>query len=162
MSNPKITSFTKAVIAILICETVGVLSGFLSSAGMNGWFDTLQKPSWNPPGWLFAPVWTTLYLMMGVALWLVWKSEKPEAEKTKAAQVFALQLFLNFWWSLIFLHFHAPGLAFLDILLMVATITWTIFRFAPISRLAAWLLVPYLSWVCFATILNHTIWSMNR
>lgn len=161
MKNPKITSFGKAVIAILLCEAVGISSGLLSSAGMNEWFDTLQKPAWNPPGRLFGPVWTTLYFMMGLALWLVWKSDAPEPQKTRACQIFGLQLFLNFWWSLIFFHFHSPGLAFADILLMVITITLTIFQFAPISRAAAWLLVPYLSWVCFASILNYTIWSMN-
>lgn len=162
MKRPKITSLGKAIIAILLCETVGITSGLLSAAGMNGWFDTLSKPSWNPPGWLFGPVWTVLYFMMGLALWLVWKSEKPAPQKLKAMKIFALQLFLNFWWSLIFFHFHAPGLAFLEILLLAVTITVTIFQFAPISRTAAWLLVPYLSWVCFASILNYTIWAMNR
>lgn len=162
MKKQQITSFGKAAIAVLICEAVGISSGFLSRAGMDGWFDTLQKPSWNPPGWLFGPVWATLYFMMGLALWLVWKSDKPEPQKQTAMRFFAVQLFLNFWWSLIFFHFHAMGLAFLDISLMIVAITATIYRFAPISRTAAWLLVPYLSWVCFASILNFTIWQLNR
>lgn len=162
MKNPKISSFSKAIISIALCEAVGIASGLLSRDGMAGWFDTLNKPSWNPPSWLFGPVWTTLYFMMGLALWLVWKSNSPEPQKQAAARMFALQLFLNFWWSLLFFHFHSPGLALVDILLMVAAITVTVFRFAPISPAAAWLLVPYLSWVCFATILNYTIWAMNR
>ena len=162
MKNRELNSFVKAILSIAICETVGIVSGFLSRDGMTGWFDTLNKPSWNPPGWLFGPVWATLYFMMGLALWLVWKSDSPALQKQTAARIFGLQLFLNFWWSLIFFHFHSPGLALVDILLMLAAITVTIFRFAPISRAAAWLLVPYLSWVCFATILNYSIWAMNR
>ncbi len=162
MNQLKMTSLGKALVSILICEVVGISSGLLSAAGLNGWFDTLQKPSWNPPSWLFGPVWTTLYFMMGLALWQVWKSEKPEPQKRRAMLVFALQLFLNFWWSLIFFEFHQPGLAFLDIMLMLATIIWTIFLFAPMSRAAAWLLVPYVSWVSFAAILNYTIYLLNR
>ncbi len=162
MKKPEPSSFSKAVISVLLCEAVGIASGLLSRDGMASWFDTLNKPSWNPPSWLFGPVWTTLYFMMGLALWLVWKSDSPEPQKQTALRLFALQLFFNFWWSLLFFHFHSPGLALVDILLMVATITATIFQFAPISRAAAWLLVPYLSWVCFATILNYTIWAMNQ
>ena len=152
----------KLVITILLCEFTGIISAFISQTSNNQWFLSLDKPSWNPPAYLFAPVWTFLYLLMGISLWLVWNSKAPERKKTRACLIFAAQLFLNFWWSILFFRFHSPGLAFIDIILMIVMIVVTIFVFARISRAAAWLLVPYISWVCFAAILNYTIWSMNR
>ena len=151
----------KIVIAVLICQAVGIVSGSLTQNEMSTWFNTLQKPSWNPPGYLFGPVWTTLYLLMGISLGLIWKSDTPEPQKLRAELTFAVQLFLNFCWSILFFKMHSPLLAFVDIALMIITILMTIGRFARISRVAAWLLVPYLAWVCFATVLNYTIWSMN-
>ncbi len=159
--NKNISSFWKLIIAVLICEGAGITSGLLSQNDLSTWFVTLNKPSWNPPGYLFGPVWTSLYLMMGIALWLVWKSNASEPGKTYAALIFALQLFLNFSWSILFFNFHSPALAFLDIILMIITIFITILYFAPISRIAAWLLVPYILWVCFAAVLNHSIWMLN-
>ena len=161
-SKNTITPVWKLVIAILLCEFTGILSAFVSQTSNNEWFLSLNKPSWNPPSYLFAPVWTFLYLLMGISLWLVWKSKVPEHKKKQACLFFAVQLFLNFWWSILFFRFHSPGIAFIDIVLMIVMILATIFAFARISRAAAWLLVPYISWVCFAAILNYTIWSMNR
>lgn len=157
----KVSNTGKLVISILICEAIGVISGWIGSAYNNPWFETLQKPSWNPPGAVFGPVWTTLYLFMGIALWLVWKSDAVQQRKTAAEVMFALQLFFNFWWSIIFFKFQSPGIAFIDICLMIITILITIFQFGKISNVAAWLLVPYISWVCFASVLNYTIWKMN-
>jgi translocator protein len=151
----------KLITAILICEAVGISSGLLSREGLDTWFDTLIKPTWNPPAYLFGPVWTTLYLLMGISLWLVWKADTSVNKKRNAMAVFALQLFLNFWWSLLFFKFHNPGLAFLDIILMVVTILLTIYYFSGISKLAAWLLIPYIAWVIFAAVLNYTIWKLN-
>lgn len=156
-----LSSFWKLVIAIFICEATGIVSGLLSQSDLNTWFSTLHKPTWNPPGYLFGPVWTLLYLLMGISLWLIWKSDAPEPKKTKAQLVFALQLFLNFWWSILFFNLHSPAWAFFNIIFMIVTILITIFLFASISRKAAWLLVPYISWVCFAAILNYSIWKMN-
>ncbi len=162
MTNPtKLSATAKLVVAILICETVGITSGLLTRSEMTTWYITLQKPDWNPPNYLFGPVWTTLYLLMGIALWLVWKGDAPEIQKRRAITMFALQLFLNFWWSILFFKLHSPAFALVDIVLMLLTITLTMLRFAPISRLAAWLLLPYLAWVSFATILNFAIWSLN-
>lgn len=151
----------KLVICILICEGTGIISGFIGSARDNVWFDNLQKPSWNPPNYIFAPVWTTLFLLMAIALWLVWKSNAPEPQKKRAEWLFALQLFLNFWWSVLFFRLESPSLAFADILLMIVIIITTIFQFAKISKTAAWLLVPYISWVSFASLLNYEIWKLN-
>lgn len=162
LAADRISPFWKLVIAVVICEATGIVSGLLSQSGMRVWFDTLNKPAWNPPDNIFGPVWSFLYLLMGTALWLVWKSDAPEPEKKSATSMFAIQLFLNFWWSLIFFRFHAPGWAFAEILLLLITIIITIFRFARISKPAAWLMVPYVSWVSFASILNYTIWIFNK
>ncbi|MFM9909175.1 MAG: TspO/MBR family protein, partial [Chitinophagaceae bacterium] len=124
-----IPSGWKLIVAVLICEGVGIASGLLSRSEMDNWFSTLAKPSWNPPAYLFGPVWTTLYLLMGVSLWLVWKSNAPAIKKRNAIRIFALQLFLNFWWSIIFFKLHEPGFAFIDIILMVITILLTIYQF---------------------------------
>ena len=151
----------KIIIAILICEGTGIVSGLIAGAGRNPWFDTISKPSWNPPSTVFAPVWTLLYLLMGIALGLVWKNAAPRKQKQAAMQVFALQLFFNFWWSVLFFRFHTTGLAFAEIVILWIMILLTIFRFAPISKTASWLLVPYIAWVSFASILSYTIWSLN-
>ena len=157
----ELSSQWKFIIAVFICQAVGIVSGLLTQNEMTTWFSSLNKPSWNPPAYLFGPVWTTLYLLMGISLWLVWKSNAPETQKLRAELTFALQLFLNFMWSILFFNIHSPALAFVDIVLMIVAILMTIGRFARISRLAAWLLVPYLMWVCFATVLNYRIWAMN-
>jgi translocator protein len=159
--NKNISSTWKLIIAILLCEIIGASSGLCSAGAIKTWYLTLNKPSWNPPNGIFAPVWTILYVLMGISLWLIWKSDAPIAQQKKAVYLFALQLFINFWWSIVFFKFQSPIFGLIVILLMVLTILITIFQFAPISRIASWLLVPYISWVCFATILNYTIWSLN-
>ena len=152
----------KFAICIIICQAVGFISGLLSSTQNNTWFETIIKPSWNPPGYLFGPVWTILYLLMAIALWLVWKSNGPETQKTQACLVFAAQLFLNFWWSILFFKLQCPLCAFVEIIVMICLIIITIIKFSEISNTAAWLLVPYISWVCFATILNYKLWVLNK
>lgn len=158
----KLSATWKFIIAIVLCESVGIISGLLASANNNLWFDTLNKPTWNPPAYLFGPVWTTLYLLMGISLGLIWNSKATEESKRNAYFLFAIQLFLNFWWSIFFFNFHSPALALLDIILMVITIILTILSFSAFSKIASWLLVPYIAWVSFATILNFSIWNLNK
>lgn len=158
----KLSKTWKFIIAVLLCEIVGISSGLLASANNNLWFDTLNKPTWNPPAYLFGPVWTTLYLLMGISLGIIWNNTATENSKRNAYFLFAFQLFLNFWWSIFFFHFHSPALAMLDILLMIITIILTIFSFSYFSKPAAWLLVPYIAWVSFASVLNYTIWNLNQ
>lgn len=157
----KLNNTWKLVLSIALCEVTGFLSGWIGSADNNEWFNNLDKPWWNPPGSLFAPVWTGLYLLMGISLWLVWKSNTDSIIKKPALRYFGLQLSLNFFWSILFFRFQSPGWAFADIILLFIAIFITIFQFASISRLAAWLLVPYISWVSFASCLNFAIWRMN-
>lgn len=152
----------KLIIAIIIPVAIGAASGFFTSSEIPGWYQTINKPTWNPPSWLFGPVWTTLYVMMGIALFLIWKSDASQSVKKTAIILFAVQMLLNFFWSFIFFNQHQIGWAVVEIITMWVFILLTIFAFAPISKTAAWLLVPYISWVSFATILNYTIWQLNK
>ena len=124
------------------------------------WYAGLRKPAWNPPNWLFGPVWTALYTMMAFAAWLVWH-RGGWAEQARPLGTYLLQLGLNGLWSWIFFGWHRPGLAFAEILALWVTILLAIRAFAPVSRPAAWLLVPYLAWVTFAAALNLALWRLN-
>jgi benzodiazapine receptor len=151
----------KLFISILIPLLVGGISGYFTSSGVNGWYAVANKPWFNPPNWIFAPVWTSLYILMGIALFLVWKSDAAAAVKQAAITLFAIQLTLNFFWSIIFFKLQQPGWAFAEIIVMWVMILLTIFWFGKISSAAAWLLVPYISWVSFASVLNYSIWQLN-
>ncbi len=160
--NKKNTPFWKLIAAIALCQGVGIASASLSNTKASVWFAMLKKPTWNPPAYLFGPVWTTLYLLMGISLWLIWTNAAPQNSKQPAYYLFAAQLFLNFWWSIIFFRFEAPAWALVNITAMVVLIFLTILQFARFSKTAAWLLVPYMAWVSFATVLNFAIWNLNR
>ena len=154
-------NITKLVISIAIPVAIGATAGFFTVPGVESWYQTIQKPSWNPPSWVFGPVWTTLYIMMGIALFLVWKSGANDSLKRTAIGFFAVQLVLNFFWSFIFFDQQQTGWALAEIIVMWFAILVTIFAFAKVSKTAAWLLVPYISWVSFATVLNYSIWRLN-
>jgi translocator protein len=157
----KLNVYWKLVIAIFICEFVGIGSALISNTGNKAWFSTVNKPSWNPPAYLFAPVWTILYFLMGISFWIIWKTEVPYFKKLNAIGLFFLQLFFNFCWSILFFKYHLIGLALLDILIMITTIFATMFAFGTIDKKASWILTPYILWVSFAMILNFTFWIMN-
>jgi translocator protein len=152
----------KLLISIAIPVTVGLIGGSFSRPEIDGWYQSIEKPSWQPPNWVFGPVWTTLYILMGIALYLIWKSNAPENRKRTAITLWSIQLVLNFFWSYIFFSLHELGWALAEIIVLWVFILLTIFAFARISRLAAWLLVPYISWVSFASILTYTIYQLNR
>ena len=151
----------KLLISIAIPLGIGALAGWFTAHGVNGWYRTIAKPSWNPPDAVFAPVWTLLYILMGIALYLVWKSDAAVEIKRRAILFWAGQLILNSMWSFLFFSKHDIGFAFVEILILWLAILFTILLFARISKAAAWLLVPYISWVTFATILTYTIWRLN-
>lgn len=155
-------NIAKLAISIAIPIAIGATAGFFTVTGVESWYQTIQKPSWNPPSWVFGPVWTTLYIMMGIALFLIWKSGANDSLKRTAIGLFAVQLVLNFFWSFIFFDQQQPGWALAEIIVMWFAILITIFAFAKVNKTAAWLLVPYISWVSFATILNYTIWKLNN
>jgi benzodiazapine receptor len=152
----------KLIFSLVIPLTIGGVSGYLVKNQMNGeWFNTLAKPSFNPPNYLFGPVWTELYVLMGVSMFLIWNTPKNELRQ-KALTVFGVQLFLNFWWSNLFFSFHTIFLSVVDILLMWFLIIYMITLFKKIKPVAAYLQLPYLFWVTFATVLNISIWYLNR
>ncbi|MCK9360744.1 tryptophan-rich sensory protein [Patescibacteria group bacterium] len=148
-------------LSIGVCLFAGIFGSIFTASEVPTWFVTLAKPSWSPPAWVFGPVWTTLYLLMGISAWMIWRKGWKRKDVKMALWVFAAQLVLNALWSLIFFGWHQLGWAFLEIILLWVTILMTIIFFAKISRPAAWLLAPYLAWVTLASILNFTIWQLN-
>lgn len=157
-------NFIKCLLSVIICELVGIAGSFLTSSTVSSnWYLELQKPFWQPSGWVFAPVWTALYILMGVALFLVCR-EAPKNEPRKvrlAVTLFFIQLILNFFWSIIFFNQRSLGGAFIEIIFLWIAIILTIIAFYKISRAAAWIMVPYILWVSFAAFLNFTIYSIN-
>lgn len=124
------------------------------------WYELLNKPDWNPPGWLFGPVWTLLYTVMAFAAWRVWLKLGFSNGKFELG-VFLVQLILNGFWSQLFFGMQYPGLAFAEIILLLAAIVYTTLLFFRVDKIAGWLMVPYILWVAFATVLNGAIWLMN-
>ena len=155
-------NWVKLVIALIIPQLVAASGAYFTVTGTGSWYQTLDKPSWNPPSWVFGPVWTTLYILMGIAMFLVWRSDAPEKLKRRATILWGVQLFFNFLWSFLFFGQEQIFGALLEIVVLWVLILLTIFAFARVNKPAAWLLVPYISWVSFATVLTYTIWDLNR
>ncbi len=154
-------NITKLLISVAVCLAAGFIGSFFTSSSIPTWYAALNKPFFNPPNWLFAPVWTLLYILMGVALYLVWNTDlKTSAIKT-AIIIFVVQLILNVLWSLLFFGMKAPLYAFIEIIILWLAIAFTMIKFYPISPTAAYLLLPYILWVSFASILNFFIWRLN-
>ena len=141
---------------VLLCEGIGLASSVFTLNSLQIWYPTLLKPFFNPPGWIFGPVWTTLYFLMGVSLYLVWGKKKTKSKW------FWIQLLLNFLWSVIFFGFKNPTIAFIVIILLLTSIFLTIKTFTKVNIVSAYLLYPYLVWVSFALILNLSIVILNR
>ena len=151
------TQILHLVLSIAVCfAAAGIGAQFLPGE----WYAGLNKPSWNPPNRIFGPVWSVLYLMMAVSVWLVWR-KLGWREGREPLMLFAVQLVLNAAWSWFFFGLKRPELALIDIAALWLAIVTTIWSFRPISNVAAWLLVPYLGWVTFATLLNLALWRMN-
>jgi len=155
----KINNISKLIISIIICELAGIIGSVFTVSSVPTWYAALVKPALNPPAWLFGPVWITLYFLMGVSLWLIWKSNS--SEKNRALWLFAAQLALNAIWTPVFFGAHSLGNALAIIVLLWAAIVMTILIFTKVSKTAAWLLAPYIAWVSFAGYLNYTIWILN-
>jgi len=156
----QISATQKLVISIMITVGLGSLGGIFTVAEIPNWYAGLNKPFFNPPNWLFGPVWTLLYLLMGISLYLIWKLSSSE-ERTRAIWLFSIQFVLNFFWSIIFFKYHLLGWAFVEIMAMWIFILLTILQFKQLSNWAAYLMIPYLLWVSFASILNASIWWLN-
>jgi translocator protein len=174
----------KFIISILICQAAGLVGSFFTTPKIKTWYDIINKPSFTPPGWFIGLVWTILFLLMGVSLYLAWEnnfkcqiSDKDKKIKAwnrfskklwtgtwreeNAILIFALQLFLNILWSILFFGLQSPGLAFFELIMLWWAILYTIANFYRISKTAAYLLIPYICWVSFAGFLNFILWRMN-
>lgn len=151
----------RVLVPITICLAVGGLGSFFTYPSIQNWYQTLNKPSFSPPNIVFGPVWTTLYILMGISVYLIWKKGFKKKKVKTAITFFGIQLFLNFMWSILFFGFHSPLLAFIEIVLLWIMIAISIRKFLPLSQPAAILLIPYISWVSFAAILNLSIVILN-
>jgi tryptophan-rich sensory protein len=147
----------KLFASILLCEAIGLIGSFFTFPAIGTWYAALQKPFFNPPNWLFGPVWTILFALMGISLYLVWEKGLTK----KAIIFFGIQLILNLAWSILFFGLHSPMLAFAEIIFLWIAIAATILEFKKVSQKAAWLLIPYILWVSFAAILNFAVWALN-
>lgn len=151
----------KIFIAVLVCLGIGFFSGFATQSSIDTWYESLNKPSFNPPDWIFAPVWILLYILMGIAAGIVWSKGYYHKWVKTAMYHFIFQLLFNGLWSIVFFGFRSPGLALLVIIVLLVLILLTYKWFKIVSKTAAYLLIPYLLWVVFATILNFSIWQLN-
>ena len=149
----------KLIISILIPFLASAIGGFFTSTSVSTWYVDLIKPSFNPPSWVFGPVWTALYLLMGIALYLIWV-EKSNIKKS-AFIAFGAQMFLNALWSVLFFGLQKPLFAFVEIILLWAAILITIIYFYRINKNAAYFLIPYILWVSFAAVLNFSLYLLN-
>jgi tryptophan-rich sensory protein len=151
----------RVITAVLICEIVGFIGAFFTVNALTTWYVAIAKPSWNPPTWIFGPVWTLLYTLMGISLYLVWEKARTTREGKEAMVLFGIQLLLNILWSVIFFGLQDPRLSLFEIVLLLASIIATTVLFWRIHKMAGILLIPYIAWVSFATILNFAIWRLN-
>lgn len=151
----------KIIIGVVICLAIGFLGSIATQGGVNSWYPTIEKPSFNPPNWVFAPVWTTLFILMGIAAGLVWDRMNLRPEAKPALQLFGIQLVLNSLWSFLFFYFQMPGVAFIELIILWVFIFLTMRAFFSLSKPAGWLMLPYFLWVTFAGVLNGSIWYLN-
>ncbi len=155
------SSWGGLLVSLALVLLVQVIGGLVTATSVNSWYLTLAKPSFNPPGWIFGPVWTFLYVSMAVAAWLVWRRSGFRFKDPKW-QFYLIQLLLNLLWTILFFGFRKPGWAFVEILILNIFILFTLCRFWKVDIRAGVLLVPYWLWVSFAGILNFSIWHLSR
>jgi len=153
-----ITSF---IICIALCQIVGGLGAIVTTPEINGWYASLNKPAFNPPNWIFGPVWTTLFTVMGISLWLTLRTDKSNPARKTAVTAFAVQLLLNSVWSFLFFKLHSPLAALIEIILLWLAILFWILKTYPVSKVGSLINIPYLAWVSFAGLLNFWIWKLN-
>jgi tryptophan-rich sensory protein len=150
----------KLIISLFICQLAGIIGSIFTAPAVTTWYAVLNKPAFNPPDWIFAPVWIILYVLMGISFYIIWiKSSRQNFGFLFSA--FVLQLILNAFWNIIFFGLRFPLLAFIEIIVLWVMILICIFYFYPVSRASSYLLVPYIIWVTFAAVLNFAFWKMN-
>ena len=156
----KIVDILKLVASVILCQIAGLLGSLFTTQAIPNWYKTLNKPFFTPPNWIFSPVWISLFILMGISLFFIWR--RPDHPKFKIAFIFFfVQLILNILWSAAFFGLRAPLLGLIDIVLLWIAILLTIQNFSKVSKFAGVLLVPYLLWVSFAALLNFSLWILN-
>ncbi len=151
----------RLIVSVLICQLAGVVGSVFTVTSIDSWYAAVEKPAFNPPSWVFSPVWIILYTLMGISLYLIWQEGLERKEVKVGIFVFGVQLALNILWSFLFFGLQSPFYAFMEIILLWLSIFLTIVLFSKISKIASILLVPYLLWVSFAALLNYQIWVLN-
>ncbi|AHB40758.1 MAG: hypothetical protein ACD_25C00269G0020 [uncultured bacterium] len=151
----------KLIISLIVTFAAAALGSYFTTPNISTWYASLNKPFFSPPEWIFAPVWSLLYILMAIALYLVWKKDSPQQDKTKAIILYAIQLSLNALWSVIFFGMREPGIALAEIVVLETVIILTALSFRKMSKVAARLFIPYIIWVGFAAILNLSIVVLN-
>ncbi|MDE1854938.1 MAG: tryptophan-rich sensory protein [Candidatus Micrarchaeota archaeon] len=149
------------IAAIVIVELIGNIGTIFTLPAIGTWYATLAKPIFSPPNWLFGPAWTILFALMGISLYLIWERGTRKKQARRALYAFGAQMALNVLWSVAFFGLRSPLLGLMDIVLLLIAIVFTMWEFYRISRPAAYLLVPYILWVAFATLLNFSVWALN-
>ena len=162
MANYKLNEIPRLIVSILIPLVIGSVGSIVTISQIPTWYSTLSKPSWAPPNWLFGPVWTTLYILMGIALFLVWREGLNRSDVRFAILIFAVQLVLNLLWSIVFFTYHSLFGSFILIMILWIAILANIIAFSIISRTAGLLLVPYIVWVSIASYLNYSVYLLNH
>ncbi len=162
MERTKGIEIIKLAISIGVCLAAGFIGSIFTSTSIATWYTTLEKPSFNPPNWLFAPVWTILYILMGISAFLVWRVGLSEPNVRKALVIFIIQLILNAFWSVAFFGLRSPIAGLIVIVVLWIAILLTMLSSAKVSIMAGILLIPYILWVSFASILNAAIYILNR
>jgi tryptophan-rich sensory protein len=157
----KLIDILKLVTSILFCQLAGFLGSLFTTPAIPTWYATLNKPSFTPPNWIFSPVWISLYILMGISLFIVWRRQDHPQFKI-AFIFFFVQLILNILWSAAFFGLRLPLLGLIDIVLLWIAILFTIKNFLKVSKFAGVLLISYLLWVSFAALLNFSLWVLNR
>ena len=161
-------NYLKLIVSLVFCQLAGFIGSFFTTSSVNSWYLTLNQPAFNPPSWIFAPVWISLYFLMGISLYLIWNKQPKKTEnKTKnktwkiALWIFAIQLVLNSLWSILFFGLKSPLFAFIEIIFLWIAIALTMFYFKKFSKTSYYLLIPYILWVSFALILNLSYVILN-
>lgn len=161
MKGTRLIEISKFLVSVAICQVAGVLGSFFTRPSIPTWYEALKKPWFTPPNWAFAPVWLTLFLLMGIAVFLVWRQSLRNQKVKVALVVFTLQLILNVLWSAVFFGFRSPFAGLVVITILWVAIVLTLLQFFKVSRLAGFLLLPYIGWVSIAASLNTSILILN-
>jgi tryptophan-rich sensory protein len=158
---PRKINYFKLLASVLLCQFAGAVGSVFTSSSLGNWYSLLEKPVFNPPSWVFFPVWTLLYTLMGISLYIVWEKELQDREVKIGLLLFGIQLALNLLWSFLFFGLRSTYYGFVEIIFLWLAIFLTIIQFRKISKTASYLLVPYILWVSFAALLNYYLWILN-